>query len=173
MSPTFRPTKRNPGYNNTTSPPLPSLSSENERETESQFSTSLMSPTESKFTIRELKLHTEQQRLIQLEKEKREEKLKLQQNQSTKAETEANSPGKDTSTPSPSKRRSSLMWLFGTREENSPNEEVPAGKNPIIMRRGSDPSFLKSIGRASDLTKDSLKESGVVVSHSTSLPASK
>lgn len=88
----------------------------------------------------------------------------------------------NSSTPSPSKRRSSLMWFFGGKEESNPSPETAtlattAGKNSIITRRGSDPGTMKLRESSSDLTKESHREvngqTSTIVTHSTSLPVVK
>lgn len=145
----------------------------------SPASTNMISPPQSPqtdethqpITMSQLKLHSEQQRLIQLDKERREEKLRLkaeqerlqreQEDQSTPIKSTSgysdnglsppvssasSSPAGETvssSSPSPMKRRSSLMWFFGVRDSKE------SGKPSPIMRRGSDP------GRVSRNSEDS------------------
>jgi hypothetical protein len=149
-----------------------------------------MSPHEP-ITISQLKLHSEQQRLIQLDQERRAAKLKQQQEEAERAReltptltltpiksksgpvsgddslsvssppvsSASSSPASQTvssSSPSPAKRRSSLMWFFGSRETAA--ETTTANKPSPIMRRGSDPGG--NLPSRNSLSRDSTSGGG-------------
>jgi hypothetical protein len=160
------------------------------------------------ITINQLKLHSEQQRLIQLDQERREARIRQQQldqqrqgqgqhqptaelpltpthqpirgghgppdsaTLSSPVSSASSSPASQTissSSPSPAKRRSSLMWFFGSRDSTAPAAPptvTGAGgairASPTISRRGSDPGGRLSEEKRNSLTlsRDSTSSTG-------------